>query len=129
MRYLTLAEVLELHHRLIRQSGGSPGLRDLGSLESALAQPQMQFAGQDLYPTLPEKASATGFSLVMNHPFVDGNKRVGHASMETFLILNGYELAAPIDEAEQLILLLAAGRLPRLDLTKWIRDHLTPFSL
>jgi death-on-curing protein len=62
-------------------------------LESALAQPRATFGGTDLYPGLIEKAAALGFSLVMGHPFVDGNKRTGHAAMETFLILNGHELA------------------------------------
>lgn len=88
MRYLTLKEALELHRRIIEQSGGSDGVRDFGLLESALAQPLMTFGGDDLYPTLIEKASALCFSLVSNHPVLDGNKRVGHAAMETFLVLN-----------------------------------------
>jgi death-on-curing protein len=72
MRYLTLKEALELHRRIIEQSGGSTGMRDIGLLESALAQPLMTFGGEDLYPTLVEKASALCFSLVKSHPFVDG---------------------------------------------------------
>ena len=72
----------------------------------------MTFGGQELYPGLADKAAALGFSLVCNHPFVDGNKRVGHAAMETFLVLNGWELAAGVDEQEQVILRLAAGALP-----------------
>ena len=75
MRFLTLKELIELHQRLIERSGGSPGIRDLGLLESALAQPLMTFGGEDLYPTVVEKASALGFSLIKKHPFVDGNKR------------------------------------------------------
>ncbi len=82
MRHLTLAEVLELHRMVMEQSGGSAGLCDLGALESAIAQPRMSFGGSDLYPSLVEKAAALCFSLVNNHPFVDGNKRVGHAAME-----------------------------------------------
>ena len=89
MRYLALAEVVELHRRLLDATGGVRGIRDLGALESAVAQPKMTFAGLELYPTLVEKAASLGFSLVGNHPFVDGNKRVGHAAMETFLVLNG----------------------------------------
>ena len=123
-RYLTLEEVLELHRLTLEQSGGLGGVRDLGGLESALAQPQMAFGGQDLYPTLAEKAAALGFSLVCNHPFVDGNKRVGHAAMETFLVLNGWELAAGVDEQEQLVLRLAAGSLKREEFTDWVRSHL-----
>ena len=90
MRYLTLAEVLDLHHRVIEMSGGGDGVRDLAGVESAVAQPQMTFAGDELYPTIESKATALCFSLVMNHPFVDGNKRIGHAAMETFLVMNGH---------------------------------------
>lgn len=82
MRFLHLAEVIELHRLVIEETGGSPGIRDLGALESAMAQPRMSFGGEDLYPGLPEKVAALGFSLIRNHPFVDGNKRVGHAAME-----------------------------------------------
>jgi death on curing protein len=104
MRYLSLPEVLEIHRRILRQSGGSSGIRDLGAIQSALAQPEMSFAGKDLYPTIEGKASEICFSLVMNHPFVDGNKRVGHAAMETFLVLNGYELRAEVAESEEVVL-------------------------
>src|ERR1041385_5154493 len=109
MRLLSLAEVLELHRRVIEQAGGSMGLRDLGALESAVAQPRMTFGGEDLYPSLVEKAVALCFSLVQNHPFIDGNKRVGHAAMETFLVLNGFEIEAATNEQERVILGLAAG--------------------
>lgn len=123
MRYLTLGEVLELYHRIIRQSGGSQGIRDLGALESALAQPRMTFGNQELYPTVVEKASALGFSLIKNHPFVDGNKRTGHAAMETFLVLNGFELDASVDEQEQIILQVASGELERDEFTAWLSGH------
>lgn len=82
-----MAEVIELHSGILEQVVGSGGIRDLGALESAIAQPRMKFGGEELYPTIIEKASALGFSIVMNHPFVDGNKRAGHAEMETFLVL------------------------------------------
>ena len=124
MRYLTLKEALELHRRIIEQSGGSTGMRDIGLLESALAQPLMTFGGEDLYPTLGEKASAMCFSLVKNHPFVDGNKRVGHAVMETFLILNGYEISALMLEQEEVILSLAAGELDREGFGEWLCGHI-----
>ncbi len=124
IRYLILEEVLELHRLVLEQSGGLGGVRDLGGLESALAQPQMAFGGQELYPGLAEKAAALGFSLVCNHPFVDGNKRVGHAAMETFLVLNGWELAAGVQEQEQVILRLAAGNLKREEFTAWVQSHL-----
>jgi death on curing protein len=123
MRYLSLAEAVELHRIIIEQTGGSSGLRDMGALESAMAQPRMTFGGNDLYPSLVEKAAALCFSLVKNHSFVDGNKRVGHAAMETFLVLNGLEIDASIDEQEQLMLSVAAGRLSREDLVGWLREH------
>lgn len=123
MRELSLSEVIELHRRIIETSGGSHGLRDLGALQSALAQPRMTFGGQDLYPTIIEKAAALGFSLICNHPFLDGNKRAGHAAMETFLVLNGLEIAAPVDEQEHEVLALAAGERTRDQLLAWLRAH------
>ncbi len=124
MRYLTLIEVLVLHERLISASSGLPGVRDFPALESALAQPMATFDGDELYPDLTAKAAALGFFLVANHPFIDGNKRVGHAAMEVLLVLNGYEIEANVDEQEQLILGVAAGKLKRLELEKWLRAHL-----
>jgi death-on-curing protein len=124
MRYLTLDEVLELHCVAIEQAGGSPGVRDQGLLQSAVAQPEMTFAGQDLYPTVAEKAVALGYSLIMNHPFVDGNKRVGHAAMETFLVLNGFEIVGGVDEQERVILGVAAGTTNRQEFRAWVRDHM-----
>src|SRR5262245_17293935 len=124
IRYLSVEELLELHRLILEGSGGLGGVRDLGGLESALAQPLMTFDGQPLYPSLVEKAAAMGFSLVCNHPFVDGNKRVGHAAMETFLVLNGWELAANVDEQEAVILRLAAGNLEREEFTAWVTSHI-----
>jgi death on curing protein len=110
-RYLTVGEVLELHRRIIASSGGAFGIRDLGALESALTQPRLTFGERELYPTVIEKAAALGFSLIQNHPFIDANKRTGHAAMETFLVLNGYEIDATVDEQEQAILQVASGTL------------------
>jgi death-on-curing protein len=124
MRYLTLNEVLDLHRRTIERSGGAERVRELGGVESAVAQPQMTFGGEELYPTIESKATALCFSLVMNHPFVDGNKRIGHAAMETFLVLNGCELVANVDDAEKVILMLAAGDLTREELLEWVGSNL-----
>ena len=124
MRFLTLGEVVELHRRLVAQTGGATNVRDLGALESAVAQPRMTVAGADAYPTIGSKAAALGFSLIRNHPFVDGNKRVGHAAMATFLILNGFELRSAVDEAERLILGVASGELGREALEDWVERHL-----
>lgn len=123
MRYLTLNEVLELYRQVMEQSGGAMGVHNLNALESAIAQPRMTFGGTELYNTVAEKASALGFSLVMNHPFIDGNKRAGHAAMETFLVLNGYEIQASVEEQERVILQLAAGELQREAFTAWLVAH------
>jgi death on curing protein len=128
MRYVTLGEVVELHRRLLQATGGAAGIRDFGALESAVAQPKATFGGSDLYPTLAEKAAALCLALVQDHPFIDGNKRVGHAAMETFLVLNGREINASTDEQERLILDLAGGRLDRSGLTDWLRHHLKPLG-
>lgn len=125
MRYLSIAEVLDLHQRLLADSGGATGVRDLGALESAVGQPHAAFGGQDLYSDLLAKAAALCYSLVMNHAFVDGNKRVGHAAMETFLLLNGHEIQCGTDEQERVILQLAAGNLSRNAFTEWVRRHTT----
>lgn len=123
MRYLTLIEVLNLHQRIIERSGGALGIRDLGALESAIAQPRMTFNGEELYSTVTDKAVALGFSIILNHPFIDGNKRMGHAAMETFLLLNGMEIVASTEEQEQIILAVASGQLKRDTFTAWLQQH------
>ena len=123
MRYLSFREILELHEAVIEISGGARGIRDMPALESAVNQPRLTFNQADLYPNIVAKAAALCFFLVMNHPFVDGNKRVGHAAMETFLILNGCEIEATVAEQEQIILDLAAGKLTREAFTNWLKDH------
>jgi len=128
MFFPTKEMVLQIHARLILESGGSKGLRDEGALDSCMAQPLNSFGGQDLYPSLLEKAAMLGFLLVSNHPFVDGNKRIGHAAMEMTLILNGYELKAMTDEQEKLILDLASGILDKETFYQWVKDHLHPLS-
>ncbi len=124
MRYLTLGEVVELHQWLLTQAGGAPGIRDLGLLESALAQPKTTFDAADLHPMLVDKAAALGFALVANHAFVDGNKRIGHAAMEVFLLLNDHEIEASVDEQERLMLEVAAGAVDRAGLSEWLGKHL-----
>jgi death-on-curing protein len=88
----------------------------------------MTFAGADLYPTLVEKAAALGYALIQNHPFVDANKRTGHAAMEVFLVLNGHEIRAAVDEQEQIILQVAAGERDREAFTEWLRSHIVERS-
>ncbi len=83
----------------------------------------MTFGGTELYPTLAEKSAALCFSLVMNHPIVDGNKRIGHAAMETFLVMNGLEMNADVDDSESVILRLAASEPGRVTFTEWVAAH------
>jgi len=123
VRYLTLSDLLEVHRQVMVQSGGAEGLMHLPALESALAQPQMTFGGEELYPTLVDKAAALGYALIKNHPFLDGNKRTGHAAVEVFLVLNGYEIRATIDEQEHVILQVAASEIDREEFTAWLRTH------
>jgi len=125
MRFLSLREILELHDKIIDVFGGARGIRDMRALESAINQPRLTFNQTDLYPDVVTKAAALCFFLVMNHPFIDGNKRVGHAAMETFLILNGFEIEASLDEQELIILELASGELTREIFTTWLNDHVT----
>jgi len=124
MRYLSLEEIIALHAGITDQNGGILGVRDRGALESAVAQPEMTFGGNDLYPTIAEKAAALGHSLIHNHPFLDGNKRVGHASIEVFLVLNGYEIRAPVDEQEQVVLTVASGGMSRTELSEWLERRI-----
>ena len=124
MRYVTLGEVLELYGRIIQQTGGASGVRNLAALESAVAQPRMTFEGKDLYPTIEDKAAALAFFIIQNHPFMDGNKRCGHAAMETFLVLNGKEIEAPVDEVEKIILEIASGKLSLKNFVIWLAGHI-----
>lgn len=125
MRYLSLAQVLSLHRAVIEASGGSHGIRDRKALHAAVAQPRMTFGGRDLYPSLEDKAGALAHSLIANHPFIDGNKRVGHAALETFLVMNGHELKAEVDDAEAIIMGVASGQRSRQELIAWTREHLS----
>ena len=125
MSYFSISEVLEIHDRIISSTGGSRGIRDLRALESAVNQPRQTFDQKDLYPDIVAKAAALCFSLVMNHPFVDGNKRVGHAAMETFLVLNWYEIISNVDEQERVMLELAAGKMSRINFLEWLNNHIS----
>ncbi len=123
MQLLTLDQLIKLHKRVIEQSGGAIGIRNQEGLESALAQPRMTYADHELYPTLVEKVAALGFSLINNHPFVDGNKRIGHAALEVTLLMNGYEIQADVDSQEAVILAVAASKMNRQDFLDWLQEH------
>jgi death-on-curing protein len=88
----------------------------------------MAFGGNELYPSIAEKAAALGFSLIQNHPFADGNKRTGHAAMESFLVINGFKINASVDEQVKVILSVASGNLNREGFTEWLANHIQPMK-
>ena len=124
--FLTLDEALAIHAHQIERYGGALGLRDRGLLESALAMPEATFAGEYLHPSLPEQAAAYLFHLVKNHPFVDGNKRVGLASSLAFLRLNGIRIRATDDDLVDLVMGVAEGRQTKADVAVFLREHSKP---
>ena len=121
--YLSVMQIIDLHERQVGSFGGSAGLRDKGALEAAAARWQMTFGGEDLYPELAEKAAALLHSLVMNHPFVDGNKRVGAIAAELFLNPNGMELMAEDEELVDVTLAVARGEVSAEALAIWLRQR------
>ena len=121
--FLSRDQVLDVHRLQIARFGGEFGLRDRGLLESAFARPQMTFGGEDLYPDVPAKAAALMHSLVMNHPFIDGNKRVGaHASI-LFLLVNGLEPVFAPQELTDVTLAVARVEVSAEALAIWIRQR------
>lgn len=119
MIYLTPAQTLFIHDRLIAETGGASGIRDLGLLAAAVARPQATFGGQELYPDIYRKAAALTDSLIRNHPFVDGNKRTGVTAAGIFLRLNGYRLVATNAELEGFALQVARGESNLDVMSKW----------
>ena len=120
---ISKSQILLIHDQLISETGGSSGLRDEGMLDSALNAPFQTFGGEDVYPSLQKKAARLCFGLVKNHPFVDGNKRIGAHAMLVFLALNGIELQHTQSELSDVILQLAAGEIEATDLLRWILAH------
>jgi len=121
--YLSVEQVLALHRLLTLRFGGSSRLRDRGALAAAVARPQATFGGEDLYPDLEAKAAALLHSLVMNHAFVDGNKRTGAAAAELFLSVNGVDLAADDEELVDITLAVARGEAGAEALAIWLRQR------
>lgn len=121
--YLTAEQALFLHYRLVSETGGEHGVRDLGLLESAIARPQATFDRQELYPDIFEKAAALMESLINNHPFVDGNKRTGIACAVLFLKQNGISFSAKNPELEKFTLRVASANAGRSEIAKWLKKH------
>ncbi|NLB79302.1 MAG: type II toxin-antitoxin system death-on-curing family toxin [Clostridiaceae bacterium] len=123
MNKLTKAQIINMHRLLIQEMGGSKGVRDEGLLDSALNVPFQTFEGEDLYRTVQAKAAKLGFLLINNHPFVDGNKRIGIFAMLVFLEINGIEIKCTDDELVNLGLGIADGSINNKGLLDWIIDH------
>lgn len=119
--FLNLGEVLEIHRDQIARYGGTSGLRDLNLLKSAVAMPQATFDGEFLHTDIFEMAAAYLFHFVGNHPFLDGNKRVGAVACLVFLELNGYEFTAPEEELAEIVLALARGEVTKADIAIFVR--------
>jgi death-on-curing protein len=126
--YLTLEDVLEIHRQVIAETGGATGIRDVGLLDSAIHRPQASFAGIDLYPGLAEKAAALMHSLILNHPFLDGNKRTAFTAADVFLRLNGQNFAASEDELFEFVTAVADGQMSFEQIGPWIKTHLVEFE-
>lgn len=124
MKILRKDQILMLHSALIAQSGGLDGVRDEGLLDSALNVPFQTFAEQDLYPTVLEKAVRLGYGLISNHPFLDGNKRIGTHVMLVFLEINQLSLSYKDDDLITAILQVASGTLDYNSLLDWVKEHL-----
>jgi len=123
MIYLTVEQVLFLHARLVAETGGSHGVRNLSLLLSAVGRPQASFDDQDLYPDLFAKAGALMDSLIQNHAFVDGNKRTGVAAAVLFLQINGYKLEATNAELAKFILEVAQSLHTTDEIAAWLQAH------
>jgi death-on-curing protein len=124
MKKLTKEQVVLLHKALVAESGGSSEIRDEGLLDSALNAPFQTFSGTELYPTVLEKAARLGYGLIKNHPFVDGNKRIGTHVMLVFLMLNHFEVEYNDNDLVQLILGVASGEIDDRQLLVWLQQHL-----
>lgn len=124
MKVLSKRQILMLHSMVMKQSGGMDGLRDEGLLDSAINTPLQSFGGRELYPSILEKAARLGYGLIHNHPFVDGNKRIGTHAMLVFLDINGISLSYEDDDLISVILSVASGDRDDKALLEWLKAHI-----
>ncbi len=123
MIYLTPEQVLFIHYRLIEETGGSHGIRDIALLQSAIARPMAAFGGNDLYPDIFTKAAALMHSLIKNHPFIDGNKRTAITSSSIFLLRNGFQITASNKELERFTLEAASTKIEIEKMAMWFKKQ------
>lgn len=121
MKFLTLTEILEIHRDLVSRYGGTAGIRDIELLKSALGIPMATFSGKFLHTDIYEMAAAYLFHLVKNHPFLDGNKRVGAVTALVFLLLNDHDLDAPEDDFAEMVISVARGEIDKAEVAVFIR--------
>lgn len=119
----TVQDIYELHIQLEDTFILSSGVRDENLLASAVNTPFQTFMGNDLYPSIYDKAAQLCYGIVKNHPFTDGNKRTALHSMYVYLIINGFDITASQQEVENLIINVAAGNMTNVELTQWLRDN------
>lgn len=123
VQHLTLEEVLYIHDRIMKRTGGRAGIRDLALLESAIHRPASTFGGEDLYPNLFAKAAALVHSLVNNHPFIDGNKRTAYVAGVRFLFMNGYTVRTTPQKVIGFLLDVEAKKLSPDEIAAWLKKH------
>ena len=126
---ISIKEVQGIHKTIIDTFGGSHGIRDMFNLESALARPFQTFDGKDLYPLVIEKAGSLIQSLLINHPFVDGNKRTGYVLMRIFLIDNDLDITATQDEKYGFVIDIASGKTQFEEIMNWLTKHVREKSI
>ena len=120
---ILVEDILQVHQFSINKYGGRNGVREMGSLESAIARPFQTFGGEDLQITIFEKAAALGESLIVNHPFVDGNKRTGFLAMTSLLEEDGYLLIATQEEAYYFTIKIAMGEIKFGEIIEWLKQN------
>ncbi len=120
---LSEEKVLSLHKLITKETGGDPNIRDKGLLSSALTAAFATFDGNELYPTVEEKGAKIGYSLIANHAFVDGNKRIGIFVMMTFLEVNGVKIRPTNEEVTRVGLAVASGKMKYEGLLRWILEN------
>ncbi len=128
VRYLTAEEILYIHHFIIEETGGSHGLRDEGRLLAVVARPLTSFGGDELFPTVFQKAAALTHGLIMGHPFVDGNKRSAMAAANMLLEENGWQIASGQQELEDYAVFIATDAPEVADIADWMEAHSVPFA-